>query len=542
MLINALINIGKSLEKQVERTDFDPDIIKYINLKYPNPPKMDYIIKITIKPCILEEFAKLKKKIENINKDNLSEFVNIKLNKSKKQELVSQIFGEIEPDFEDFNKCIETNIFEYEDEHAYKMLRGDQSGASVFLSPTMFAKISARKIVEFPLWKIKLDSNILRNLKRDENETDDFIIEFFNQLPNMKENSKLIDSDTDFIFKFIISDIIKNVLNKSIENYSLKTGFYYFPICFNGQWPYENELIKEYYRIKISDSGSAEKGICEGCGQIKEISEGLSKELGFFSVDQLSFVYSFFQHKKYRLCNECKYFAEKGFNYVKKNLRLYLGNRGTNKNPFEMYVIPITEKIEDLKKVLSKINFNRINAEKDKNLEKIKRTGDVALEAKESRIEEESIQEKKDLNILLLNLSSMGKKESKLRFELLLITFYHPEGQSSNFHNIISIDIMDYEKIINIAKALAELNNSGEWIYLSDIFYIFGQHKFRTYISKLLNLKSIKLADLCKDAFLNQKKDFFKFMADPSNPPNYIRTNMFRLNTYIKLTSKLGLI
>ena len=64
MLINALVEIGKSLEGEVENTQYDSEIVKFIDMRYPNPPKMDKIIKINIKPCILKSFQSLKEKIK----------------------------------------------------------------------------------------------------------------------------------------------------------------------------------------------------------------------------------------------------------------------------------------------------------------------------------------------------------------------------------------------------------------------------------------------------------------------------------------------
>ena len=489
MLINALVEIGKSLEGEVENTQYDSEIVKFIDMRYSNPPKMDKIIKINIKPCILKSFQLLKEKIKqfDLNEYNLKKYINKKLNKKERQEVVEQIIEIIKPNLEDFKKCMDTQLVEYKPKNAYQMLRGEKSGAAVFLSPTMFAKISSKKITEFPLWKINLELNIVEEQKKND-ETELFMREFFQNLPNMQENSKLSENDPELIFKFIISEIFSRVLNSYIENYNLKTGFYFFPICFYGKWSYEFELIREYYKKKIGESGKAHDGICEGCGEIKKIDDGLTKELGFFSTDQKSFEYSFFQTPRYQLCNECKFYAEKGFNYVKKNLRVYLGNRGKDKSPFEIYIIPIAENLENLSNILPTINFNRTISGKDKKLKQIKKAGEVAKEAKESiqkftSDKEEKIadnsegdQGRKDFVNFLLNLGSEGSKRSQPRFELLLITFYHPEGQSSNFHNIVSIELMDYKKIIRVAKALVNLDKRGNTIYLADIYHIFGIH------------------------------------------------------------------
>ncbi|MGQ4876288.1 MAG: hypothetical protein ACP6IY_19680 [Promethearchaeia archaeon] len=553
MLINALVEIGKCIDKDVGDTGFDKDIVKFINMRYSDPPKMDKIIKINVKRCILDILNDLKQKIAKMDFNSLEieKYVNKKFTKkTEKKEFLEKLINIINPDYEKFNDCISTELLEYKEDIAYKMLRGEQSGASVYISPTMFAKISAKKIDEFPLWKIKLDTTVL-NLEEDE-DSKDFIIEFLNNLPNMGENSKLKSSEPEMIFKFAISKIIADALNRQVESYNLKTGFYFFPICFNEKWPYDYKILRDYYKKQIGGRGKAKMGICEGCGMKKNVEDGLTGELGFFSSDQKSFEYSFFINKKYQLCDECKYFAEKGFNYVKKNLKVYLGSRGKQKNPYFIYVIPIAESIESLAEILPEINFKR-NIERGASIENVKTAGGVIKKSLKSQEKPESgdleenleaseeIESKDDFINFIINIH---EKKKIPRFELIIILFYNPDGQASDFHNIISINFIEYEKLLTLSKAFTELENLGKYINLYDIFFIFGIHKFRTYITKLLNLEKINLSNLCKDAYLAQKRKFFEFMADPTNVShdNYTKFNLYRLNNYLKLLNILELI
>jgi len=108
MLINALVEIGKSIKSELKSTKYDSEIVNFISIRYPNPPKMDQIIKINVKPCILDAFQKLKEKITqfDLNKYNLNEYISKILNKQEGKELTAQIIEIIEPNFNDFEKCI----------------------------------------------------------------------------------------------------------------------------------------------------------------------------------------------------------------------------------------------------------------------------------------------------------------------------------------------------------------------------------------------------------------------------------------------------
>ncbi|MHA1757988.1 MAG: hypothetical protein ACTSVV_14540, partial [Promethearchaeota archaeon] len=554
MLLNALVNIGRVIEGETELEDFakkyDPEIVKFINMRYSSPPKMDRIVKINIAPGILDAFDTVKLGIERIDPEfwkNIIDKFKKKLDKKKrdenKKEVINEIIKKLNLDINDFQRYISLEVIEYNKEHPYLMLRGEKKGNNVFLSPTMFTKISSKKIESFPLWKINLDISLILPEKEDEEII--FIKNFFQNLPSLSETSKIKEIDADLIFKFIISEIFLRVLNSDIERENLKTGYYFFPICFNGKWPHNIEIFKEYYKKKTLSDENAPIGICSGCGERKNVEKGLTKELGFFSIDQNSFTYSFFKDSNYQLCNECKYLVEVGFNHVKKDLRIFLGarGRGKRKNPYELYVIPIADDLQTLSKILKELKFTKDYKEK------IIKAGELAQESNNQEEEEgEEVSEqilpaKEDLHNFFINYYfSRGEKKEKDRFELLLITYYHPDGQSSDFHNIISIDLLDHEKIIKLSDVLSELELNGEFISLKDIFFLFGIHKFKTYISKYLNLKRIDLSTLCRDAYLNLKQEFFKFMSNPSNPPNFIRLNLYRLNIYFKLINKLNLI
>ncbi|MHA1273985.1 MAG: hypothetical protein ACTSQS_11195, partial [Promethearchaeota archaeon] len=181
MLINALVGIGKSLETEIQNTEFDSEIVKFINMRYPNPPKMEKIIKVHIKPCILDAFLNLKEKISKFDPTEygLEDNIDKKLKKQDKQKIIEKIIQKVEPNFDDFKNCMNTEILEYKPDYAYQMLRGDKSGASIYLSPTMFAKISSKKILEFPLWKIKLNIKNNNHSAKIDNEADNFILNFF---------------------------------------------------------------------------------------------------------------------------------------------------------------------------------------------------------------------------------------------------------------------------------------------------------------------------------------------------------------------------
>ncbi|MHA1797085.1 MAG: hypothetical protein ACTSVY_01445, partial [Candidatus Helarchaeota archaeon] len=398
-----------------------------------------------------------------------------------------------------------------------------------------------------------LNLNLIKRInENDENEL--FIRKFFDYLPSMMESSKIRENKPELILKAMISELFLRSINEKIQNYELKTGKYFVPICFNDKWPYDIELFKKYFSQE-SKSKKVTKGICEGCGKQGELSKGLFGEIGFYTIDQNSFKYPFLGNLPYQLCEKCKFYAEKGFDYVKNNLKLYLGSRGPNKPPFEMYVIPIIDEIDDLPSVLKKIKFS---VEQRKDVNGIKHAANAALSAKESQLSDETklnvdkesekkIDEPKgrlDLTNMFSNIIEdfFEKKRKRIRFSLLFILFYHPEGQSSMFHNIISIDFMDYERIIKLGEAIRDLENSGERFYFRDLYHEFGVHKFRVYLSKFLNLSKMSLSTLCKDAYINSKKDFFQFMADPNNPPKYIRSNLRNLNSFIKITRSLNLL
>jgi len=554
MLLNALVQIGKSIKTtRKSNIRLDSELIKYIDLKYPNPPKTDKVIKIIIKPNILEFFENLETKIE---KTDLSEFINESISKKERALKIGNIINKINLNIDDLKSCIETELFEYNKDLDYKMLRGEQKGTSVFLSPMMYAKISSKKLNEFPLWKINLDLEKISSSKEPD-EIEILVRKFFEKVPNIKEYSKIKNKDTQLIIKAVLSEIFLSVLNDIIEIYELKSGFYFFPLCFDNKWPFEINIFKDYYKAKIKFGTSDKERICEGCGKKSNVNNGLTGELGFFSVDQKSFSYPFFVKDQYQLCNDCNFYAEKGFNYVQNNLNLYLGSRGHNKNPFEMYVIPIAEDPDALPEILKKINFNRGTTSKTNKLDRIKKAANAATIAKESHLAPDNEEEKtemddnisedaadKDFFNIIINLGIKNQKEKtqSSRFSLLLITFYHPEGQSSIFHNILSVEFLEYDKIIKLAQALTNLEIAGDRFYLKYIYHIFGIHKFRPYISKLLNLYPINVSTLCKDAYSNLKIAFFKFMADPKKPPRFIHSNIWRLNTFTKLAGSLNLL
>jgi len=536
MLLNSLIQIGMSLQtNQKIDTDLEPELVSYLDLKYSNAPKTEKIIKIIIKPCILKRFEIIKQQIATIDLNN---YINVKIKKENRATIIGAIIKKINPDLTEFKKCIETELIDYKKELNYMMLRGEQKGTTIYFSPTMTSKISSKKLKEFPLWKINLSSlSDSGDEKLEEDEA--FIRDFFKNIPSLNEYKRISNNDPNLIFKTILSNLFLSVLNDLIADYNLKSGTYYFPLCFSNKWPYEYDIFKKYYKNKLTTS--AKEGLCEGCGKRVPVSKGLTGELGFFSTDQKSFQYSFFVNTDYQLCNQCRFYVEKGFIYVKENLNLYLGSRGTRKNPIEMYILPICEDAETLPEILRKIDFNRDLSSSKNHLKRIQSGAEAAIRAQESQTAKGIKPSNSDFLNCLINFGIEGDS-NKHQFSLLLITFYHPEGQSSAFHNIISAELLNYDKIITLGQTLSNLEKEGERFYLKDIFFIFGIHKFRTYISNLLNLHPLNLSTLCKDAYLNFKIDFFKFMADLGNTQTYIPLNLKRLNTFITLAGRLNIL
>ncbi|MHA1972509.1 MAG: hypothetical protein ACTSW1_05940 [Candidatus Hodarchaeales archaeon] len=535
MILNALIQIGRSLPRKEKDFDLDEEIINYIDLKYPNPPKIKYIIRIIIKPEMIDFLKGLERKIEQ------TELQDIKYGKINKKELdlfVQKIISQVKPDFERLKNCLDTEKHDYKKEHDYMMLRGNKGGTSIFLSPTLYETINSKTgLTKFQLWKISLDlEGTLEENKLTEEEN--LILEFFKYVPSLTKSTMIKENDPKSIVRFIMTAVLAKVLNEIItDKYDCKKGSYYMPFCFNGKWPYEFSLLREYYKKKISSDSKNKQGVCEGCGRLTDTSDGLTGELGFYTVDQKGFAYSFQTNDKYQLCDDCKKNVEKGFSYVKEHQTVYLGDRGKNENPYMLYVIPVVENPDDLPVVLKKVDLAR----KESKLQKIREAGAVATKAKKSKEGKKKTTKDSKMDFFEMLPVRVGKTEPP--FSLLLVVFYHPKGQSSAFHNIISIDFLDYTRIIRLSQQLSKLNlDWGEQLTLKDIYFIFGQHKFRKYITSLLNLKQMDLRQLCKDAYLNLKVDFFRQVAKPEESSNYIGLNLKRLNSFIRLSRSLNLL
>lgn len=540
MILNALVQIGENLKEKEVNFDLDEEIVRYINLKYNKPPSIPKIIKIIIKPQIIDYLESIKRKLTEIKFTGIESG---KIDKIKRKSIENQIIEQIKPEIEILREGLDTELHEYRKEHDYQMLRGNKTGAAVFFSPTFYEKITGKTgITSLPLWKVKLD--LTSHLIPEEN-SQNFLSRFFEVLPNLKEFNNIDVDDTQSVFKFVISRIFTEAINSHlITKYSLKTGIYYISLCFNNKWPSEFETFRSYYKSNISSGGLGSMGICEGCAKEKSISNGLTGELGFYTIDQKGFTYPFLTNESYQLCEECKINAEKGLNYVKEHQRLYLGSRGKNKSPYQMYVIPIAEDSTNIEKILPKVDLLRSSLNQDENLHRIETTSVIIQEIQEENASEpDEVLTKKDLLDSFLEYSEDDSKADRIRFSLLLVAFYHPEGQSKAFHNIISIDFLEYENIIKLGKNLAKIRlEHNEMLSLRDIYYIFGEHKFRKYISNLFNLKRMNLRLLCKEANMNCKKEFTKLMVKPQTASSYVGLNLKRANTYIRLARSLELV
>ncbi|MHA1893530.1 MAG: hypothetical protein ACTSX4_03400 [Candidatus Helarchaeota archaeon] len=82
MLVNALVKIGEALKEETLNKEYDPEIVKFIDLKYPKPPKTDKIIRLVIRPSILECLDKIEKRIQNVD---LSNYIEKAKNASKEE-------------------------------------------------------------------------------------------------------------------------------------------------------------------------------------------------------------------------------------------------------------------------------------------------------------------------------------------------------------------------------------------------------------------------------------------------------------------------
>ena len=537
MLLNALFQIGNVLgatpKSSADSVNLDEDIKNYIDVSY-DPISSDHIFKINIYKPVIEFLRNLE---ERIGKIDLNQFIGKELTEEDKKNIVEQIVNENE-----LKECrwISIEPFEYKRELDYKMLRGERSGREIYYSPTLTAKISQQGLSDFPLWKIKLnlkDNNLLNTegLSNEDKELYNFTENFYDYIPNLDQMKKLENNEPRTVIRLIIAEIFKILINQKLKEFSkkYKKNQYYFPICLEGKWPYEIRPFVEYYKNKIGKMSSKKKGTCECCGEQTDVDDGLTKELGFYSTDQKSFTYIFHKNKQYQICSKCEFKIKKGFNHVMENLNIYLGNRGTNKNPARMYVIPIVANSNDLAELLNQMKFKSTKSIQtiDENIENL---GDKIK--KEEKNEEETQEP---------DIFKLFDKElvNKIPYSLLLITYYQSEGQSKDFCNIMGIDFINYEKIVKLSEFIYKLKKEeNEKFSFKDIYYIFGLHKFKTYISKMLNLKKLEVENICKDAYLNMKIDFFKLLSDPLKESSYLRLNLRRFNTYLKLVGGLNLI
>ncbi len=549
MILKTIMEIGKSIKEDVTDTleelqrhspNLGSDIIHYIREEYGYSKKCkNYIVvKIAINPFIsrLNEFLDKCSRNTNLTELISDDLIKIKLNKNKRQEIFERLYSKVDPnliiDLQQKAIKVELRDFDYNEFDDIKLLLGNQHGTTIFYSPVMYQSVSKSLVTELPMWKIKLSTEDKVNSS------------FFDKLPTITEYNTITKISSECIRKVFISDIFLSVINDYLKDIGLKSSKYYIVFLLGKgnlqevkDYPYEIESFVDYYNSKISGTDEGPRGLCELCLEKKPVIPGPKSKIGFYTDDPKGNV-PIHLNNTYTICKECNSYLIAGRNFIKSNLRFKLANRGTKrkpKNPLFAYFIPYTDDNDNLSEIL---NFFKILEKKDKEgLEGLVRKEIITNEflyVMESRMNEDDHRIIQDsLDFLMIPF--------KLHFSLLIIIFYHPEGQASSFHSVKRIIYLNSNDIDRINNAYKKLKDRNRTFSLKSLFYLFGEYKIEKYILSFLELRKMNKRILYKDAYMMLKRGFLRDALNPDKTST-IRPTMFTFTSFLYLLKELKLL
>lgn len=541
MILQKIKQIGETISenyspilKELETPSpyLSNNIIKYIKEKYINTPFTQGYIKIKIK---LNGFLSRIHQFGNLIDSNFEKLELLKAFLDKKgkfkpesrKELFIKILEICDSSLleELSQKYVNLEQFEYsiENHDDIRLLIGNQTGTKIYFSPVMFSEISSKGMKEMPLWKINLE------IKGDP------LKNFFDLIPGVKNYSQIASLTGKNIIQTFISDIFLQIINDFISTLTLKKKVrYYFVFCFQIEdsepyrLPYQQDELVQYYQSKISSEGNI--GLCQICGRPDvSIIDGPKNEIGFYTDDQIGFLLVSLKNE-YKICQECNSYLISGLNFIQHYLQFFIMKRGTDKNPLLSYFIPYCDDINDLQDILELVKKSKKSKDR---LENIKEQSQIIgnIEEQEELSGSTGMDDGMDFFTI----------ESNKKFSILVIIFYHPEGQSKSFHNILDIIYLDYENVKKIAKAYKELKEKNRNLKLKFLDSVFGRSKAETYICNLLNLKKINLNLLYKDVYQNNVKQIIHDVSKPDEMhlSQYASSNLV---SYIIMAKDLGLL
>ncbi|MHA1679583.1 MAG: hypothetical protein ACTSUE_01155 [Promethearchaeota archaeon] len=552
MIISAFKEIGAAIRKphtpEERELISNEKILSYIKLTYPNTPNPSKILTMEFSTeDVLVHLREIMKAVtvatENgdFNNINVTEFKKkngfFKIPKSGNsvdkfvKDLLDIVSRNLSPGkkLDDLLGLLTIIPGEYDDlrHDGLRMLRGNQKGTRVYFSPTMFCTCnnSQHRLKEFPLWKI--------NLSGYPGFQDEKLKEFFNYFPNVNNFSQVNMESSESIFKFLLSILFLKAINGNIQDdWDLRRMIYVVPVI-DGRWPYQVPDFVDYYSSCL-DAKSGNKGICEICGNLKQVSDGLTGELGFYTKNQEGFAVIGMKSGNL-MCDECKDLTQLGFSYVKENLEYYIANRGTNKSPIMSYLIPYSPEPGNLLRLLKSIRNPSKNA-----LENIISIGNVLDGVRDSEgSSDEGKEEADELDDLLSVLGLVF--EEKYPYSLMVVTFYHPEGQSKNFHNILDIINMDYQKCVKIRNAIVKVRSDGNRLMIKHLHHIFGISAVEN-IRKLLRMESFNMEKLCSDVFRKTKRKFLEDIMKNVGKKQLSSFDIRKFKWFLDLSDELELI
>jgi hypothetical protein len=546
MILNYIKQIGKAIQedyssflKELRKysSSVNEDLIHYIKDNYKNyTSKIDKYVAINIYiDEFIERLNQFSEKLQNSNLEDLitDKNINKKFKKSKRLQVFEEIVSKTDSNlFDDLESIISFNIREFDPKNNddIRLLLGNQIGTKTYFSPVLYQSVVRNQVPEFPLWKINLSIQG-KNYK-----------EFFNIVPSVLEYGRLKEKKAKNIIKTFSSEIFIKLINKWLKNKNMDSGKYYFLLIFGSgkklfyDYPIEDANLVEYYLDEMEESG--EKGYCQICGGYKKVIDGPMSDIGFYTNDQKGFVPIFFD-KTYKICNDCSSFLTVGLNFLQENLEFYLKSRGKNKNPLSYYLIPYNQDLELLKELLMEVKNIRskeINKKYVIKQDRINNIRDSDLIVEKIKENEQS----KNITQIVDGLDFLGY-DFKKKYSLLIIIFYHPDGQSGSFHNITNIIHLNYFQVEKILKALAKAKLHNKSLKLKSLYYIFGDYRMEKYVSSILSLTKINRRRMFQDAYLNIKE---KFLQDILNPDelNETKPTIFQFLSYLYIISELNLI
>lgn len=594
MLTKSLVDIGNTVQEVYPRapaSKITEEVLEYISIRYSDTPNPPIIFPVNIDlDGVLPLLERLGEEVETIRaelKDLLEEEIPPlaqakKLNKTHKQKARALAYGRIKETFPELIENIwdqlQLSREEYTEAKESLYMRGKLGGTAVYHSPVNFVQVknprnSPPKLgAEFPLWKVALNPAAIKPTS-EKDATSKSLRQFFENLPSLNEFNDptlLFDEATDTNVKFLLSPLFEDYLNQELPRFDdLKSGYYYFPLKFNGKWPGEIAALARYYGQTLEPEGV--KGLCHTCGRQKIlVGPGPTKRVGFFTTNQKGFELAFFDQVKYKkkgstqfvVCEDCYHMMVAGFNYVASELTFTAMRGDRSHREVEYYLIPClvgmapdtgVEQRRLLKRILDDIKNARIEVAERVKMQGRKKPDEI--EDAETAREQASITNYDLKNTEALDLLATIKEKDPSILEHVsfrLIFFSHPAGNASAFHDVYGIVDFQPKDLEKLLEALEKLRNSV-WDYgrrnsfrLWRLSQTFGKNRFKHYYFALLGGRPVNKRDVLRTAKSAMARSFFNEAQELGNTQydeaQYFQTRMMTLNQYLFLMNSLELL